>query len=596
MEDQDQMLLKSLQLQGIQIQTQSLPQLTCEDLISIFLQFFQLSGTQAFEISSIKSIKSSFRRVGKIQEMLYPIGIRIDIQSIVNPNPQESRKIIVSLLSKLSQSNKKETGAKHLTFEERLQEEKANYRTNQIQNFFQEWVNPSLCAFPEVEQRFLRLHVLNIIKKEPLIKQVANKGVRKYLYHSIVRVMDHHLQKKEVDQPLQERLQLIKKMRRSDDPEAVLGQFKGQFQAEAEKNDWEDIQKGNRQLKRAIKQLKEEDKEEEQARKQKEDENQGLFNLEIQFQEEVKEIQQEIQDTQEAKSEISALLEDIQTKLIEQQKNYDKLQKKRQKLEDINQKQQDIYSQLQSDNKDKQQELESAHSILQQIESKKGNDPEIQQLEQEIENIRIEWEKEKILQQNDADELAQQVQDRKLKLEQIQDKMRRLQEENQMIRNQGRVNLEYKEKLLVDLQNQPKEIARNQYIKKIVDLKNQLEKQKTEYLKQAKELSQLEDSLQFQDNMINRYCIEIENLINQDPKKSETVVKQIQKQYQDYKIVYKQSAELMRNIGEKRIQIYDTELKMEDILLKGYKKNVEKLRQDLTDIQAENKNLEKQKR
>lgn len=83
----------------------------------------------------------------------------------------------------------------------------------------------------------------------------------------------------------------------------------------------------------------------------------------------------------------------------------------------------------------------------------------------------------------------------------------------------------------MELQQKPQELPRGTYIKKINDLRKTLEKQKQDYDKTLNEVNELESSLTSQNNVINRYYIELENLINQDPKKAEQIVKYIYKQY-----------------------------------------------------------------
>lgn len=74
-------------------------------------------------------------------------------------------------------------------------------------------------------------------------------------------------------------------MRRNQDPDAFLQSIKQQVDSvddfKNEKLNWEDIQQGSRALKKAVKQMKEDDQEEETVRKVKEEENQNLFTLEI---------------------------------------------------------------------------------------------------------------------------------------------------------------------------------------------------------------------------------------------------------------------------------------------------------------------------
>ena len=66
--------------------------------------------------------------------------------------------------------------------------------------------------------------------------------------------------------------------------------------------------------------------------------------------------------------------------------------------------------------------------------------------------------------------------------------------------------------------------------------------------------------------------------MNSDPKKIEQIAKYIFNQYQNYRGVYKQASDIIRDIGNKRIQVYEAEILMETLSLKGYKKNVEKLK------------------
>jgi hypothetical protein len=74
--------------------------------------------------------------------------------------------------------------------------------------------------------------------------------------------------------------------------------------------------------------------------------------------------------------------------------------------------------------------------------------------------------------------------------------------ENQTIRNEGRNNLERKDQLIEEFQNMPKEASRQTYIKKIGDLRQNLERQRNEYQKTSKEIKQVEDQIEFQNNTI----------------------------------------------------------------------------------------------
>lgn len=128
------------------------------------------------------------------------------------------------------------------------------------------------------------------------------------------------------------------------------------------------------------------------------------------------------------------------------------------------------------------------------------------------------------------------------------------------------------------------------FIKKILELDTNLKKQQDEFTKIKKELDDLEQQIEFQNNYINRYYVELENLFQADTKKKDTVVIQvivinqfqIMQKYQDYKALYRDTIVSIKEIAQRKIETQEAELKIELILSKGYKLNIEKLQNDLT--------------
>lgn len=94
-----------------------------------------------------------------------------------------------------------------------------------------------------------------------------------------------------------------------------------------------------------------------------------------------------------------------------------------------------------------------------------------------------------------------------------------------MIKVDGRNNIQAKEDLIKEYQSMPKETLRSTFIRKIQDLSLNLKKAKEDHFKSTVELGQLEDKINLQNNFINRFNTELENLFKTDPKAKDIVVK-----------------------------------------------------------------------
>ena len=178
-------------------------------------------------------------------------------------------------------------------------------------------------------------------------------------------------------------------------------------------------------------------------------------------------------------------LEKLAEQLQERERILDKYTQKRQKFEEQYQKKIDELMALKEQNNEVQKLLETKHLVLQQLENSHINEleQEIKKLEEDNERLNNEWFKQKIEIEGEIEAFRTKTNERKEKLDQMREKIRRLDEENQTIRQEGRQNLERKDKLIEEYQKMPKDASRQIYIKKIGELKNNLEKQRADYKK-----------------------------------------------------------------------------------------------------------------
>lgn len=59
----------------------------------------------------------------------------------------------------------------------------------------------------------------------------------------------------------------------------------------------------------------------------------------------------------------------------------------------------------------------------------------------------------------------------------------------------------------------------------------------------------------------------------------------------EYRNLHKCSTEAIKELGNKKIQVYEMEIKSETLLTKGYKVTVDKLKHDLNEVVQDNMRL-----
>lgn len=84
---------------------------------------------------------------------------------------------------------------------------------------------------------------------------------------------------------------------------------------------------------------------------------------------------------------------------------------------------------------------------------------------------------------------------------------------------------------------------------------------------------------------------ELESIYNTDAKKNESLSKQIFKIYQEYRSIFEQTVNNLRDIGNKKIETRAIDAKTVLLATKHYDKSMEKLKSDIEEIRQENVQL-----
>ena len=83
---------------------------------------------------------------------------------------------------------------------------------------------------------------------------------------------------------------------------------------------------------------------------------------------------------------------------------------------------------------------------------------------------------------------------------------------------------------------------------------------------------------------LERYYVEFENAYNTDSKKNESLSKLINKIFYEYKEVFESTVGSLKEIGNKKIEVRELDLKIDTIAQKRYKENNEKILYNLNEI------------
>lgn len=140
----------------------------------------------------------------------------------------------------------------------------------------------------------------------------------------------------------------------------------------------------------------------------------------------------------------------------------------------------------------------------------------------------------------------------------------------------------------------PKDINRNQYLKRINEIITQLKAQKTEIKTILGEIKDIQESTETVMTQIKELDSKVEEYIFNEAKKDK-VAKEIYKEIVDLKEDFDKLITNIQEQNKMKTQIREIETKSEDFRIK-YKngQEIQKLVMDLNGIKVENMNLEKQ--
>lgn len=245
--------------------------------------------------------------------------------------------------------------------------------------------------------------------------------------------------------------------------------------------------------------------------------------------------------------------------------------------------------------RDLQKKAENLHNFLKNLEiqekGEKDLETENRELEKEISQIETEWESHREGMRKAIRDFEEQVENKKEKFNQIRDKLKQYDEDYEKLSNDIRSTQTQVESLQIEYTKTQKDVNRQLYIKKINDINANFKKQKNEFGKINVEVKELETSIDFYQQSLQRIYTEIENMMMMDFKKSEKVTQQIQKMYQEYKQVIETTIKNLLEQGRKKVESKQLEVKMDVLNTKNYKGNLEKMHLDLQEIKKENEAL-----
>ena len=287
----------------------------------------------------------------------------------------------------------------------------------------------------------------------------------------------------------------------------------------------------------------------------------------------------------------------MREKLDEQDKKMDKLELKKQFYEEDNTRIEEEMQRMREVYRDLQKKAENLHNFLKNLEiqekGEKDLESENRDLEKEIEQIETEWETHREGMRKAIHDFEEQVENKRDKFNQIRDKLKQYDEDYEKLCNDIRSNQTQVESLQTEFSKTQKDVNRLLYIKKISDINANFKKQKNDFGKINVEVKELETSIEFYQQSLQRQFTETENMMMMDFKKSERTTQQIQKMYQDYKLVIETTMKNLLEQGRKKLESKQLEVKIDVLNTKNYKGNLEKMQLDLQEIKKENDALYK---
>jgi len=604
MEDSDNLILISLKQIGCKFQSDSINKLGSDEIISIVLQLLKFLGT---DITPFKIIDQSqkYRVANKIRdELKKAFSIQVDFMVFINPSPSDVRKLLVSLISRMSAMESTKPEEHTMTYEEKLDSERNRKKIELLKEWKNdEWILPELQNFVSKRKRFLDLD----LKDQNLRNNLLLTSISKINFSSLITSSVSHIHNLDRAQTANEQERENNASRNNDKSSGAT-----RFRAIAQNNRdaWTVNYKKTANAENFESKLEELVKEAEVKTESKEevpvDQGPTLYGLELQFkQKEDQSAKKEEEAEEQGKAEpefdiekirmrhkaeldkISETLSEKQQIVVNMEEKINKLDAKKQKLEDE-------LKEIKDQNVEVEKKTGGLHELLQLIENPDKSEKDLraacQQFEQDIQEMKEEWNKHKVKVVSKIEKYKVTIEENKEKLEEIKSKIKFLETDYDSLVQKIKTNQDIRIYLQNEYTNLPKEVSRNIFVKRINEINASYMKQKNDLNNILSEVDEVTKKVDYNTSLIERHCTEIENTLRSNPK-PDNLTKAILKMYQDYQSIFQNTIKNLNEHGTGKLEARDLERKIENFQSKGYSGLINKLQSDVDVVKVENEKL-----
>jgi len=604
MEDSDNLILISLKQIGCKFQSDSINKLGSDEIISIVLQLLKFLGT---DITPFKIIDQSqkYRVANKIRdELKKAFSIQVDFMVFINPSPSDVRKLLVSLISRMSAMESTKPEEHTMTYEEKLDSERNRKKIELLKDWKNdEWILPELQNFVSKRKRFLDLD----LKDQNLRNNLLLSSISNLNFSSLITSSVSHIHNLERAQAVNEQ-ERENNVARNNDKSSAAARFRAI--AQNNRDAWTVNYKKTANAENFESKLEELVKEAEVKTESKEeapvDQGPTLYGLELQFkQKEDQSAKKEEETEEQGKAEPEFDIEKIRMKhkaeldkiseiLSEKQQIVVNMEEKINKLDSTKQKLEDELKEIKDQNVEVEKKTGGLHELLQLIENPDKSEKELkaacQQFEQDIQEMKEEWNKHKVKVVSKIEKYKVTIEENKEKLEEIKSKIKFLETDYDSLVQKIKTNQDIRIYLQNEYTNLPKEVSRNVFVKRINEINASYMKQKNDLNNILSEVDEVTKKVDYNTSLIERHCTEIENTLRSNPK-PDNLTKAILKMYQDYQSIFQNTIKNLNEHGTGKLEARDLERKIENFQSKGYSGLINKLQSDVDVVKVENEKL-----
>lgn len=216
---------------------------------------------------------------------------------------------------------------------------------------------------------------------------------------------------------------------------------------------------------------------------------------------------------------------------------------------------------------------------------------EVQEINTELEELKEQWEEYKKPINEEIVMAKQEIADKRVEYKYKQEKIKNLKQEFKGVV----LEIEHKKKILEFMQDEwqtmPKDVNRNQYLKKINGLIKDMKMQNTEIRTILEDIKDVRNGTIGIVKQIQQVDVDVEDAVFKETK--DKLVKEIYDEIQNLKGMFDTIVGNEQEQNKMRTQIRDIQIKMDDFRIK-YKNmtEIEKLRIELSTLQQQNTQLE----